>query len=83
MAQESQKVDRAKYQASLSRLHDIFSEISETVAQVSAWRCPYKNVENRCTAQFGCRNQDRDVPDGELYTCTGSDDLDYRSAWET
>ena len=47
------------------------------------WRCPYKNVQDRCTAKFGCRNQDFDVPQDELYKCLGSDKLDYRSAWDT
>ena len=56
--------------------------MSGTVAEVSTWRCPYKNVQDRCTAVFGCRNQDRKVPDGELFICTGSDLLNYRSAWE-
>ena len=77
-----QPVDRERYRASLDRLYEIFSDISDTVTQVSKTRCPYVNVETRCTANFGCRNQDRTVPAGELYICTGSDDLDYRSAWE-
>lgn len=76
------KVDRARYEASVDRLYNIFRDISATVGEVSAWRCPYKNVEDRCTASFGCRNQDRSVPTGQLYVCTGSDELDYRSAWE-
>ena len=76
------KVDRARYEASVERLYNIFKDISATVGEVSSWRCPYKNVEDRCTANFGCRNQDRSVPPGELYVCTGSDKLDYRSAWE-
>lgn len=57
--------------------------MSQTTNEVSTWRCPYKSVENRCTAAFGCRNQDHTVPDGEAFICTGSDDLDYRLAWET
>ncbi len=76
------KVDRARYEASVDRLYNIFKDISATVGEVSSWRCPYKNVEDRCTANFGCRNQDRNVPAGQLYVCTGSDKLDYRSAWE-
>ena len=76
------KVDRARYEASVERLYNIFKDISATVGEVSSWRCPYKNVEDRCTANFGCRNQDRSVPTGQLYICTGSDNLDYRSAWE-
>jgi hypothetical protein len=77
------RVDRARYEASIARLHSIFNGMSQTTNEVSAWRCPYKSVENRCTAAFGCRNQDRTVPDGEAFICTGSDDLDYRLAWET
>ena len=77
-----QPVDKERYRASMARLYDIFSAISDTVTEVSKGRCPYKNVEDRCTAAFGCRNQDRTVPAGELYICTASDDLDYRSAWE-
>lgn len=78
----NQKIDIARYQASIARLTDIFRNMSDTVSAVSQWRCPYKNVQDRCTAKFACRNQDRTVPAGELYICTGSDDLDYRGAWE-
>jgi hypothetical protein len=83
MSGEFQKIDKEKYGKSLERLNEIFKGISETVTEVSTWRCPYKNAEDRCTAQFGCRNQNRDVPAGQLYICTSSDNLDYRSAWET
>ena len=75
-----QQIDEERYRASMARLDGIFRGISETAGQVSTWRCPYKNVEDRCTAKFGCRNQLRVPP--ELPICTGSDDLDYRSAWE-
>ena len=83
MAGKFQKIDNEKYEKSLERLNEIFKGISETVTEVSTWRCPYKNAENRCTAQFGCRNQNRDVPARQLYICTSSDNLDYRSAWDT
>ena len=76
------RVDKKKYEGSLARLYDIFKGISDSANAVSTWRCPYKNVRDRCTADFGCRNQDRDVPEDELYICTGSDNLDYRGAWE-
>ena len=81
-AGDFQRVDPERYQRSVERLTEIFRGISETVNEVSTYRCPYKNVEDRCTALFGCRNQGRSVPDGELYHCTGDDSLDYRSAWE-
>ena len=77
-----QEVDRARYQASLDRLYGIFRDMSDTVNEVSQWRCPYKNVRDRCTANFGCRNQHRDGSE-ELPACVGSDKLDYRSAWES
>ena len=88
MPQESQRgtqqggVDRERYDASIRRLDAIFRGMSDTVTEVSRWRCPYKNAQDRCTAKFGCRNQRRDVPEGELYVCAGDDKLDYRSAWE-
>jgi hypothetical protein len=44
-------------------------------------RCPYKDKEARCTAQFGCRNQRRD---SEGTACTAADgDLNYQTAWAT
>lgn len=75
-----QQIDEQRYRDSVARLERIFRGISETGSEVSTWRCPYKNVQNRCTALFGCRNQLR-VPE-ELPICTGSDDLDYRNAWQ-
>ena len=77
-----QIVDKQRYQASISRLTDIFRDMSQTVTVVSTWRCPYKNVQDRCTAKFGCRNQLRAGAPDDLPVCTGSDELDYRSAWE-
>lgn len=76
------KLDKERYRAAMARLHDIFKGISDTVNEVTQWRCPYKNAENRCTANFGCRNQERSVAPGERFLCVGSDDLDYRGAWE-
>lgn len=83
MSSDFRPVDPEKYRKSLARLDEIFRGISATANEVSLYRCPYKNAQNRCTAQFGCRNQDRQVPDGQLFICTGDDNLDYRSAWET
>ena len=75
-------IDRERYQRSIARLGAIFRDINDTANVVSTYRCPYKNASDRCTAKFGCRNQDRDVPAGELFICIGDDKLDYRSAWE-
>ena len=44
---------KARYKNSLERLETIFRGMSDTVQNVSQWRCPYKNVENLCTAKFG------------------------------
>ena len=76
------QVDKEKIQASMARLQDILKSIGETANQVSQWRCPYKNAQERCTAGFGCRNQSRPATAQELPLCLGSDDLDYRSAWD-
>ena len=78
----NQPVDKERVRASMSRLYDIFKDMSDTISEVSTWRCPYKNVQDRCTAKFRCRNQFRTGGPGELPICTGSDNLDYRSAWE-
>ena len=76
-------IDKEKYSKSLAKLVSIFREMSSSVTDVSMWRCPYKNAQDRCTARFGCRNQDVKVAPGELYVCLGSDNLDYRDAWES
>ena len=75
-------VDRERLKASLSRLWDIYKDMGDVANQVSTWRCPYKDRLDRCTAGFGCRNQLHTDAPGELPTCTGSDNLDYRNAWE-
>ena len=76
------RVDKKRVGASMARLQEILQGINETANQVSQWRCPYKNSQDQCTANFGCRNQYRPTIAEELPLCLGSDDLDYRSAWE-
>ena len=71
-----------QYRDSVNRLENIMREISNTVNQVSRWRCPYKNAKDHCTAGFRCRNQGLKVEAVGLHACVGSDKLDYRSAWE-
>ncbi len=75
-------VDKARVQASMARLQDILKGIGETANGVSTWRCPYKNAQDLCTAGFRCRNQSRPPGEDGLPVCLGSDDLDYRGAWE-
>ena len=78
----SEKVDKERYQASIARLEEIFQGISDSANQVSTWRCPYKNAQDRCTAGFRCRNQSKTDIKNSLSLCTGSDGLDYRAAWD-
>ena len=78
---DTNRVDKERYGRSMARLHEIFQDVSDTASSVSTWRCPYKNAKDRCTAGFGCRNQQFDTAN-ELALCTGSDDIDYRGAWE-
>ncbi len=75
-------IDPERLQASMSRLMDIYSDISRTAAAPGQARCPYKDAKSRCTAKFPCRNQFFKVG-GEKAICTGSDHIDYWSAWET
>ena len=74
--------DKERFQASLTRLWEIYKDIGAVANEVSTWRCPYKNARDRCTANFGCRNQSFADGPGKPAICTGSDNLDYRSAWE-
>jgi hypothetical protein len=78
-----QKIDRAEYQKRLDRLTEILSAMAAHATEVSAWRCPYKNRLDQCTAQFGCRNKRKSKLAGGLPVCAGDDKLDYRNAWET
>jgi hypothetical protein len=66
----------------LDRIQDLFASIAQHADQQSTWRCPYKNRFERCTAQFGCRNQRKPALAGELKHCVGDDKIDYRPAWE-
>ena len=76
------KTDKERLQRSLDRLWEIYQDIGQTANDVSQWRCPYKNKDDRCTAGFGCRYQRYKDGRDQLALCTGSDKLDYRSAWE-
>ena len=76
-----QKIDRAEYQKRLDELSEILNGIARHATELSVGRCPYKDRHDRCTAQFGCRNQRKS--EGKLPLCAGDDKLDYRSAWES
>ena len=76
------KIDVEKAKKSLENLFSIYKEISFNADEISKKRCPYKNAQSRCTANFNCKNQHYTQKKEELPVCTGSDLLDYRSAWE-
>ena len=77
------KSNKEKLEESLARITEVFAEIIAHTNVQTAERCPYKNRFSECTARFGCRNQRKPRPGGELFMCGGDDKLDYRSAWET
>ena len=68
---------------SMSRLQSIFRDIAVKAEESFRERCPYKNAQSRCTAKFGCGYQHFTANPSALPVCTGSDKLDYRSAWDT
>lgn len=78
-----QRIDAAEYRLRLERIGELFASMMDRAAELSTHRCPYRNRLDRCTAQFGCRNQRRAAQPGELKACGGDEALDYRSAWET
>ena len=64
--------DKERFQASLTRLWEIYKDIGAVANEVSTWRCPYKNARDRCTAKTS------PSPTGPASPLT----TDYRSAWE-
>lgn len=80
--EQTYNVDPEKVSASLDRLYDIYKDIAATADQVMQTRCPYKDVASRCTAKFGCRNQFFTNDPTALPACAGSDQIDYREAWD-
>jgi len=75
-------VDSEKARASLDRLYDIYKNIASTADELMQTRCPYKDASSRCTAKFGCRNQFFTSNPTSLPACAGSDEIDYREAWD-
>ena len=76
-----EKINKDKFKKSIDNLMSIYQQISDSAIESSKWRCPYKNANNLCTANFGCKNQKK-INQQPLPVCTGSNKLDYRSAWE-
>lgn len=76
-------LDPAAIRASYDRMLAVLVDIMTTVGVVSTRRCPYRDRADRCTAQFGCRNQRPAATEDGGRICGGDDRLDYRSAWES
>lgn len=66
----------------LARLNEVLAGIAAHADRQATWRCPYKNKDDRCTAQFGCRNRRKPAVAGELFHCVGDDKIDYRPFWD-
>ena len=79
----SDGIDKKKFQQSMFRLGNIFKDIATKADESMNERCPYKDSKSMCNAKFGCRNQYFRSDPVSLPICTGSDSLDYRSAWES
>ena len=79
---DSANVDRERLKASMNRLMNIYTDISDNATKLMAHWCPYKDARARCHANFGCRNQFFKSGSSDLPVCTGSDHIDYRSAWD-
>ena len=75
-------VDPAKARASLDRLYNIYRDIATTADDVMQTRCPYKDAKSLCRAKFGCRNQFFTRDPTSPPACAGSDQIDYRDAWD-
>ena len=82
VAAHAARVDVDAANESMNRLQSIFRDIAATAEESFRNRCPYKNAQSRCTAKFGCGYQHFTQDPTALPVCTGSDKLDYRSAWQ-
>ena len=76
------RLDAEKARTSLDRLYTIYKGIAATADEVMQTRCPYKNAKSLCTAKFGCRNQFFTKDPTAPPACAGSDQIDYRAAWD-
>ena len=77
------KISREDYQQRLDRLSEIFADIVSHADEQASQRCPYRDVRDRCTAAFSCRNQVPAQARGAPATCGHDGAFDYRLAWET
>ena len=76
------KNNKRKLESSLKNLWEIYKDIANTATEISKSRCPYKNAKDHCTANIGCRNQNKNTSEPkQLPICIGSDKLNYKDAW--
>lgn len=77
------KIPKEEYRKRLDKITELFASIVGHADEQAAYRCPYKNRFDQCTAKFGCRNQRKPREKGKSLMCGGDDKLDYRGAWDT
>ena len=78
-----EKIDHREFATRIERISELFSQMAAHAEQQILSRCPYKNRLDLCTAQFGCRNQGPLDAEHGLLACSGDDQLNYRSAWDS
>ena len=78
-----EKIDHGEFGRRVDRISAIFGQLAAHAEQQALSRCPYKDRWNLCTAQFGCRNQRPVDANRGLQDCSGDDQLNYRSAWDS
>ncbi len=77
------KISRKDYQERLDRLTEILSDIVSHADAQAAFRCPYRDRHDLCTADFKCRNRLPPAAEGGAGACGHDGKFDYRAAWET
>jgi len=77
------KLDPKDAQKRIDRISEIFSEIVSHAETLSQIRCPYRDRNDHCTAEFRCRNQRAPVAEDSPHGCGHDGNFDYRNAWES
>jgi hypothetical protein len=70
-------------QKSLDRINSIFAGIVDYAEESSLLRCPYRDMNDFCTALFSCRNQVTVRDESDSFSCGHDGSFDYRPAWES
>ncbi len=77
------KLDPEEAQKRMDRISEMFSEMVSHAETLSQTRCPYRDRNDHCTADFRCRNQKPPAADDTPHSCGHDGKFDYRSAWES